>query len=154
MSCFLSLERWMLDHLFDLSRFMNMSLFQLEKLALAECIVNHNLHFTSTIPTFCQEFQVQGPACVGSDRDWAAACNTRCGRKVMWLAMLCTNWQCCCLPLHMAVRLTSAVDSVQVWTCYSCYAIVESVWSEVVFVRCITKMDQQEFEQLVLSNFV
>jgi len=25
----------------------------------------------------------------------------------------------------------------QVWTCYSCYAIVESVWSEVVFVRCV-----------------
>ena len=29
-------------------------------------------------------------------------------------------------PLHMAVRLTPAVDSVQVSTCYSCYAIVES----------------------------
>ena len=64
----------------------------------------------------------------------------------MRLATLCTNRQCCCLPLHMAVRLTPAVDSVQVWTCYSCYAIVESVWSEVVFVRCVTKMDRQKFE--------
>ena len=45
--------------------------------------------------------------------------------------MLCTNRKSCCLPLHMAVRLNRAVDSVQVWTCYSCYAIVESVWSEV-----------------------
>jgi len=34
---------------------------------------------------------------------------TRCGRKVMKLATLCTNRQCCCLPLHMAVRLTPAV---------------------------------------------
>jgi len=51
----------------------NVSLFQLEKSALAECIVNHYHHFTSTIPTFCQEFQLQGPACVGSDRDWVAA---------------------------------------------------------------------------------
>ena len=57
----------------------------------------------------------------------------------MRLANLCTNRQCCCLPLHMAVRLTPAVDSVQVWTCYNCYAIVESVWSEVVFVRCVMK---------------
>ena len=40
--------------------------------------------------------------------------NTWCGRKVMRLATLCTNRQCCCLPLHMAVRLTPAVDSVQV----------------------------------------
>jgi len=74
---------------------------------------------------------------------WIQHCmhNTRCGRKVMRLATLCTNQQCCCLPLHVAVRLTPAVDSVQVWTYYSCYAIVESVWSEVVFVRCITKMD-------------
>ena len=50
-----------------------------------------------------------------------------CGRKVMRLATLCTNRQCCCLPLHMAVRLTPAIDSVQVGTCYNCYAIVESV---------------------------
>ena len=40
--------------------------------------------------------------------------HTSCGRKVMRLATLCTNRQCCCLPLHMAVRLTPAVDSVQV----------------------------------------
>ena len=40
--------------------------------------------------------------------------HTRCARKVMRLAMLCTNRQCCCLPLHTAVRLTLAVDSVQV----------------------------------------
>jgi hypothetical protein len=39
---------------------------------------------------------------------------TRCNRKVKRLAMLCTNRQRCCLPLHMAVRLTPAVDSVQV----------------------------------------
>ena len=37
-----------------------------------------------------------------------------CGRKVMRLATLCKNRQCCCLPLHKAVRLTPAVDSVQV----------------------------------------
>ena len=43
----------------------------------------------------------------------------------------------------MAVRLTPAADSVPVWTSYSCYAIVESVWSEVVFVRCVMKMDWQ-----------
>lgn len=47
---------------------MNVSLFQLEKLALAEHIVNRYHHFTSTIQIFCQEFQVQGPACVGSDK--------------------------------------------------------------------------------------
>ena len=41
-------------------------------------------------------------------------CSTRCVRKVMRLATLCTNRQCCCLPLHMAVRLTPAVDSGQV----------------------------------------
>ena len=70
--------------------------------------------------------------------------NTRCGRKVMRLATLCTNRQRCCLPLRMAVRLSPAVDSVKVWTCYSCYAIVESVWCEVVFVRCVTKMDRQK----------
>ena len=73
--------------------------------------------------------------------------STWCGRKVMTLATLCTNRKCCCLPLHMAVSLTPAIDSVQVWTCYSCYAIVESVWSEVVFVRCVRKIDQQKFEQ-------
>jgi hypothetical protein len=72
---------------------------------------------------------------------------TRCARKVMRLTTLCTNRQCCCLTLHMSVRLTRAVDSVGVWTCYSCYAIVERVWSEVVFVRCVTKMDQQNFDQ-------
>ena len=61
---------------------------------------------------------------------------TWCGRrKVMRLATLCTNRQSCCLPLHMAVRLTPAVDSVQVWNCYSCYAIVESAWSDVCEVR-------------------
>jgi hypothetical protein len=58
-----------------------------------------------------------------------------------------------CLPLHMAVRLTPAVDSVQVWTCYSCNAIVESVWSEVVFVRCVTKMDWEKFEQRCAIKF-
>jgi hypothetical protein len=70
MTRLLSLERCMLVQLFNPLRpgLMNMSLFYLEKLALAERIVNH-YHFTSTIPTFCQEFQVQGPACVGSDRD-------------------------------------------------------------------------------------
>ena len=45
----------------------------------------------------------------------------------MRLAMLWTNRQRCCLLLHTAVRLTLAVDSVQVSTCYSCYTIVESV---------------------------
>ena len=53
----------------------------------------------------------------------------------------------------MEVGLTPAVDSVQVWTCYSCYAIVESVWSEVVFVRCVTKMDRQKFEQCCANKF-
>ena len=76
-----------------------------------------------------------------------------CVRKVIRLATLCTNRQCCCLPLHMAVRLTPAVDSVQDWTCYSCYAIVENVWSEVVFVRCVTKMDWQKFEQRCANKF-
>jgi len=71
----------------------------------------------------------------------------------MRLATLCTNWQRCCLPLHMAVRLNPATDSVQVWTCYSCYAIVESIWSEVVFVRCVTKMDRQKFEQRCAIKF-
>jgi len=78
---------------------------------------------------------------------------TKCGRKVMRLATLCTNRQRCCLPLHMAVRLTPAVDSVQVWTCCNCYAIVESVWSEVVFVRRVTKMDRQKFEQRCAIKF-
>ena len=79
--------------------------------------------------------------------------NTWCGRKVMRLAMLCKNWQCCCLPIHMAVRLTPTVDSIQVWTCHSCYAIVESVWSEVVFVRCVMKMNRQKFEQHCAIKF-
>ena len=79
--------------------------------------------------------------------------HTRCGRKVMRLPRLCTNRQSCCLPLHMAVRLTPAIDSVQVWTCYSFYVIVESVWSEVVFVRGITKMDRQKFEQRCAMKF-
>jgi hypothetical protein len=57
--------------------------------------------------------------------------HTRCGGKVMRLATLCTNRQRCCHPLHMAVRLTPAVDSIQVWTCCNCYKIVESIWSEV-----------------------
>ena len=83
---------------------------------------------------------------------WVCLC-TWSGRKVMRLTTLCTNRQCCCLPLHMAGRLTPAVDSVQVWTCYSCYAIVESVWSEVVFVRCVTKMDRQKFEQRCAIKF-
>ena len=72
----------------------------------------------------------------------------------MRLATLCTNRQCWCPPpLHMAVRLNPAVDSVQVWTCYSCYANVESVWGEVVFVRCVTKMDRQKFEQSCAIKF-
>ena len=71
----------------------------------------------------------------------------------MRLATLYTNRQSCCLPLHMAVRLTPVVDSVQVWTCYSCYAIVESVWSEVVFVRCVTKTDRQKFERSCAIKF-
>ena len=37
-----------------------------------------------------------------------------CGRKVMRLAKLCMNQKHCCLPLYMAVRLTPAIDSVQV----------------------------------------
>ena len=44
----------------------------------------------------------------------------------MTLATLCTNRQCCCLPLHMAARLTPAVDSVQVWTCYNCYSLLRA----------------------------
>ena len=40
--------------------------------------------------------------------------NTRCGKKAMRLATLCTNRQYCCLPLHVAVRLTPAVDPLQV----------------------------------------
>jgi len=70
----------------------------------------------------------------------------------MRLAVLCTNWQCCCLPRHIVVRLTPAIDSVlsQVWTCYG---IVESVWSEDVFVRCVTKMDRQKFEQRCAVKF-
>ena len=40
--------------------------------------------------------------------------NTWCDREVMRLATLCMNRQRCCLPLHMAVRLTPAIDSVQV----------------------------------------
>ena len=80
-------------------------------------------------------------------------CCTWCGRKVMRLATLCTNRQRCCLPLHKTVRLTPAVDSVQVWTCYSCYAIVESVWSEVMCVRCVTKMDRQMFVQRCAIKF-
>jgi len=71
----------------------------------------------------------------------------------MRLTTLCTNRQRYCLPLHMAVRLTPAVDSVQVWTCCSCCVIVESVWSEVVFVRYIRKMDWQKFEQRCAIKF-
>jgi hypothetical protein len=78
---------------------------------------------------------------------------TGCGRKVRRLATLCTNRQRCCHPLHMTVRLTPAIDSVQVWTSYNCYAIVESVWGEVVFVRSVTKMDRQKFEQCRAIKF-
>jgi hypothetical protein len=76
-----------------------------------------------------------------------------CGRKVMRLAVLCTNQQCCCYPLHMAVRLIPAVDSLQVWTCYNCYVTVESIWSEVVFVKCVMKMDRQKLEQRCAIKF-
>jgi len=79
--------------------------------------------------------------------------HTWCGRKVMRLATLCTNRKRWCLPLHMAVRLTPAVDSVEVWTCCCCYAIVESIWSEVLFVRRVTKMDRQKFEQRFAIRF-
>ena len=78
---------------------------------------------------------------------------TWCGRKVIRLVTLCTNQKHCCLLLHMAVRLTPAIDSVQGWTCYSCYVLVESVWSEVVFVRCVTKMDPQKFKQHCAIKF-
>jgi hypothetical protein len=71
----------------------------------------------------------------------------------MRLATLCTNRQRYCHVLHVAVRLTPAVDSVQVWTCYNSNAIVESVWSWVVFVRCVTKMDRQKFEQPCAIKF-
>ena len=40
---------------------------------------------------------------------------TWCGSKWKRLATLCTNRQCCCLPLLMAVRLNSAVYSVQIF---------------------------------------
>jgi hypothetical protein len=59
---------------------------------------------------------------------------TRCGRKVMRL-------------------VTPAVDSVQVWTCCNCYVIAESIWSEDVFVRCVTKMDRQKFELCCAIKF-
>jgi len=68
-----------------------------------------------------------------------------CGRKVMRLATLCTKHLRCYLPLYMAVTLNPAVGSLKVWTCYSCYAIVENVWSEVVFVRCVSKLVLQNF---------
>ena len=54
---------------------------------------------------------------------------TWCGRKLMRLARLCTNRKRCCLPF------TWQLDSVQVWTCCSCYAMVDSVWSGVCEVR-------------------
>jgi hypothetical protein len=38
---------------------------------------------------------------------------TGCARKVMSSTMLCTNRQRCCHALHMEVRLTLAVDTVQ-----------------------------------------
>lgn len=44
---------------------------------------------------------------------------TRCGRKVIRLAILYTNRQRCSFDLHMAVRLTPAVDTVYVLTFYS-----------------------------------
>ena len=54
--------------------------------------------------------------------------NSRCCQKIMRLAILCTIRQRCSFPFQMAVRVTPVVDSVQFWTCYSCYAIVDSVW--------------------------
>jgi hypothetical protein len=51
----------------------------------------------------------ESPAQVGSEYTYGQM-HTRCGRKVTRLATLCTNRQRCCLPLHMAVRLTPAVD--------------------------------------------
>ena len=78
---------------------------------------------------------------------------TWCGRKVLRLATLCTNRQCCCLPLQMAVRLTPTINKIQVWTCYSSHAIVESVWSEVVIGRCVTKINRQKFEQSCAVKF-
>jgi hypothetical protein len=79
--------------------------------------------------------------------------NTKCGKKVMRMATLWMNWHRCCHTLHMAVRLAPVVDSIQVWTCYNCYVIAESIWSEDVFVRCVTKMDQQNFEQRCVIKF-
>jgi len=49
-----------------------------------------------------------------NDKDYTQLESVWCGRKVMRMAMLCMNRQGCCLPLHMAVRLTPAIDSAQV----------------------------------------
>jgi len=85
------------------------------------------------------------------DRYWSESesHHTWCGRKVMRLATLCTNWQCCCLPLQMAVRLTPAVDSVQVWTCYSCYAIVESFWVKLCLWSALRKWTSKSLSKVV-----
>ena len=79
--------------------------------------------------------------------------NMWCVRKLMSLSTLWTNRQCCCLPLHLVVRLTPAVDSVHIWNWYNCYAIFESVWNEVVFVRWITKLTGKSLSNVVPSFF-
>ena len=123
--------------------------------AFAHCV---HIDLRETLQKGCMCFAccLSWPTYINHFTDFEELWNGRftwCCRKVMRLAMLCTNQQCCCLPLHMAVRLTPAIDSVQVWTCYSCYTIVENIWSEVVFVRWLTKMDRQKFHQRCAIKF-
>lgn len=69
--------------------------------------------------------------------------------------MLCTNRQNCCLPFDMAhIMLTSGVDWVQVLTCYSCYTIFESVWSETVFVRCLNKNGSAKIQATLCNKIL
>ena len=54
----------------------------------------------------------------------------------MRLGKLCTNRQCCCLPLHMAVRLTPAVDSVKV---FNLLQLLRDCWEHLKW-RCVCEV--------------
>jgi len=77
-----------------------------------KCPFSLHLQESSTPSSFLCSWSRASQVCINK---CPTRCNnTWCGRKVMRLATLCTNRQRCCLPLHMAVRLTPAVDLVQV----------------------------------------
>ena len=80
--------------------------------------------------------------------------HTWCGRKVMRLATLCTNWQCCCLPLRMAVRLTPAVDSYKSELATIATRLLRASEVKLCLWGALRKWTGKSLSNVVPSNFV